>query len=141
MSIYWLLAFFLLLLVEIATVNLVSIWFAIGAVAAFVSCFFTDNVFIQLLVFVIVSTITLVCMLPLVKKFKKNKKVIPTNVDRVLGKSGIVTQKITVDHYGEVKVLESVWTAVSGETIEVGEKVKVDKIDGVKLIVTKEEKK
>lgn len=141
MSIYWLLAFFLLLLVEVATVNLVSIWFAIGAVAAFISCFFTDNVFIQLLVFVVVSIVALICMLPVIKKFKKNKKVIPTNVDRVIGKSGIVTKKITADYYGEVKVLESIWTARSDEVIEVGEKVKVEKIDGVKLIVTKEEKK
>lgn len=141
MSIYWLLAFFLLLLVEVATVNLVSIWFAIGAVAAFISCFFTDHVFIQLLVFVVVSTITLICMLPFVKKFKNNKKVIPTNLDRVIGKSGKVTKQITPEEYGEVKVLDTIWTAASEETIEVGATVTVERIEGVKLIVTKEEEK
>lgn len=141
MSIYWMVAFFLLLLIEIATVNLVSIWFALGAVAAFISCFFTDNVFIQLLVFVVVSGISLLCMLPVAKKFKKSKEIIPTNLDRVVGKRGKVTKKITPDHYGEVKVLETVWTATSQDVIDIGEQVRVEKIDGVKLIVTKEEEK
>ena len=139
MVIGWFIAFVVLLLIELVTVNLVTIWFAIGAVAAIITTIFTDSILIQSIVFVVVSVIALLITKPLIKKFKKFE-VEPTNSDRVIGKVGDVTKKIEKNKYGEVKVYGNTWTASSKDVIEVGERVKVLSIDGVKLIVEKEEK-
>lgn len=138
MAIKWFIAFIVLLVIELVTINLVSIWFAIGAIASMLTSFFTDSIVIQLIVFIIISLISLAITKPLMKKVKA-KEVIPTNLDRVIGKSAIVTKKITKDKYGEVKVLGNIWTACSDATIDVSQKVKVLAIDGVKLIVKVEE--
>ena len=139
MVIGWFIAFVILLVIELATVNLVTIWFAIGAVAAIITTIFTDSILIQSIVFIVVSVIALLITKPLIKKFKKFE-VEPTNSDRVIGKVGDVTKKIEKNKYGEVKVYGNTWTASSKDVIEVGERVKVLSIDGVKLGVEKEKK-
>ena len=139
MVIGWFIAFVILLVIELVTVNLVTIWFAIGAVAAIITTIFTDSVLIQSIVFVVVSVIALLITKPLIKKFKRFE-VEPTNSDRVIGKIGEVTQKIGKNKYGEVKVYGNTWTASSKQVINVGERVKVLAIDGVKLVVEKEKK-
>ena len=95
----------------------------------------------QLLVFVVISVISLFATLPLVNKIKKKEHIVPTNLDRVIGKEAEVIKEIRPNHFGEVEIFGSTWTAVSRDEIKVGEKVIVEKIDGVKLIVKKEEKK
>jgi len=139
MVIGWFIAFVVLLIIELVTVNLVTIWFAIGAVAAIITTIFTDSILIQCIAFVAVSVISLLITKPLMKKFKKFE-VEPTNSDRVIGKVGDVTKKIDKNKYGEVKVYGNTWTASSKQVINVGERVKVLSIDGVKLIVEKEKK-
>ncbi len=139
MAIYWFIACLFLIFIEISTINLVSIWFAIGAFFSMVLAIFIDNLLLQLLVFITVSIIALLITKPVVNKFKKND-VVPTNVDRVIGKRAEVIKKITPDEYGEVKVLGAIWTATSDTVLNVSDKVIVKKIDGVKLVVEKEEK-
>lgn len=139
MVIGWFIAFVILIIIELATVNLVTIWFAIGSVAAIITTMFTDSIAIQAVVFGVVSLISLLITKPLIKKFK-GFEVEPTNSDRVIGKVGEVTKRITPNKYGEVKVFGNTWTASSEKTINVGQKVKVLSIDGVKLIVKKEDK-
>ena len=134
----WFIAFIVLLFIELITVNLVTIWFAIGAVAALITTIFTDSVLIQSIVFIVVSAVALVIMKPIMKKFKVFN-ITPTNSDRVIGKVGEVTKKIDTNEYGEVKIFGNTWTATSDEVIDVGERVKVQSIEGVKLIVKKEE--
>lgn len=138
MVFWWFVAFLVFVFIELITVTLVTIWFAIGAIAAVITTFFTDSVVIQSIVFVVVSVLSLIITKPLVKKFKKFD-ITPTNSDRVIGKIGDVTKKISPNKYGEVKVFESIWTAKSDEEIKVGEKVRVLSIEGVKLIVKKED--
>ena len=140
MVFWWFILFLIFLFIELITVNLVTIWFAIGAIAAVITTLFTDSIVIQSIVFVVVSVVSLLITKPLVKKFKKFDFT-PTNSDRVIGKVGEGTKKITANKYGEVKVFESVWTAKAknNTSIEVGEKVKVLSIEGVKLIVEKED--
>ncbi len=140
MSIFWFVLFLFFLVVELSTVNLVSIWFAVGAVAAFISTYLTDVIFIQAICFISISVLSLILTKPLVKKFK-GFDIIPTNSDQVIGKYGIVTKKITKDHYGEVKVLGNIWTAKSenSKTIALDEEIEVVRIEGVKLIVKKKE--
>ena len=139
MAMYWFIFCLFLIFVEISTVNLVSIWFAIGAFIAMIVSLLVDSVMLQVVVFSITSLVALIVTKPLVKRMKK-MEVVPTNYDRVLGQRAEVTKKIVEDSYGEVKVLGSIWTAVSNCTIEVGEKVIVERVDGVKLVVRKEEK-
>lgn len=134
----WLITFLVLLFLEIITVNLVTIWFALGALAALITTTITDNTTIQFAVFIVVSIITLLATKPVVKKLRK-RKVIPTNLDRVIGKEGIVTKDISKNSYGEVKVGGSVWTATSKEKIEKDSQIRVLKIEGVKLVVEKVE--
>ena len=135
----WFVLFVILLFVELITINLVTIWFAAGAVAAMISTIFTDSLYYQILVFLVVSFLSLLVTKPFLKKLKKFD-IEPTNLDRVVGKTGEVIQEIDVDKNGEVKIFGKIWTAVSKNNIPVGSKVKVLSIDGVKLVVRKEEK-
>lgn len=134
----WFIIFLLLLLIEIFTVNLVTIWFAIGALASLASTYFTDNVIIQIVVFAVVSILMLIILKPLTKRFK-TKHVIATNLDRVIGMEAIVTEEISKNKVGEVRVDGKKWSAVSNETIPKDAIVIVQKIEGVKLIVKKED--
>ena len=140
MAFWWFILFVVFLFIELVTVTLVTIWFAIGAMAAAVTTIFTDSIIIQSIVFVVVSIISLLVTKPLVKKFKKFD-ITPTNSDRVIGKVGEVTKRIGANKYGEVKVFDNIWTAKSKDdkSIKVGEKVKILSIEGVKLIVEKED--
>lgn len=130
----WIIIFLILLFIELVTINLVTIWFAIGAIFAYITTFLTDNFTIQLIVFIVVSIISLLATKPLTKKIRK-RKYEPTNLDRVIGKEGVVTKDISKNSYGEVKVQGSIWTATSKKEIIKGVQVKVLKIDGVKLLV------
>ncbi len=130
----WLCIFVALSILEMATVNLVSIWFAVGSLIAAFSTFFTKDGTVQLAVFVISSAITLALTKPIVQKIR-TRKIIPTNLDRVIGKIGVVTEEITKLDPGEVKVDGKHWSALSTKKIAVGRKVEVLSIDGVKLHV------
>ena len=132
----WFMLFVLLLFIELITINLVTIWFVLGALLAIITPFITDNITIQIIVFIVSSVISLIITKPFINKIRK-RKITPTNLDRVIGKSGLVTKEITKDTYGEIKVEGNIWTATSKEKIEKGSKAKVLKIEGVKLIVEK----
>lgn len=139
LNLLWFIIFITLLAYELLTVDLVSIWFVIGSLVALLLSFITDSLLIQTFSFLIVSIITLILTKPFVKKFKAFK-VTPTNYDRVIGQVGDVTKKIERNKYGEVKIFGNVWTAYSsdGSEIDAGEKVVALRIEGVKLIVKKE---
>lgn len=139
MVLFWGLCCLIFILIEIFTINLVTIWFAIGSLIALFTSIYIDSVVYQTVVFIIVSIISLIFTKPIVKKLKI-KNVIPTNSDRYIGKTGDVIKKITPKEKGEVKVLGTIWTATSNETLEVGEEIVVEGIEGVKLIVKKEDK-
>lgn len=139
LTIVWFILFALFLVIEIMTVNLVTIWFAVGALVSLFVSFFIDSLTAQIIIFIVVSVVAVIAMKPLLKKFK-GFNITPTNSDRVIGKVGEVTKKIEKNNYGEVKVFGNTWTAYCDDEIDVGEKVKVLSIEGVKLIVEKEEK-
>ena len=138
MTIFWFCLFLVALVVELFTAGLVSIWFAIGALCTMGISYLTKNIVIQLLAFIIISVLTLVLTKPLIKKFKVFD-VQPTNSDRVIGKLADVTKDIIPNNFGEVKIFGEYWTAISEEKIKAGAKVRVKAIEGVKLIVEKEE--
>lgn len=136
----WLILFVILLVIELFTVSLVSIWFAVGALAAGLVSYFMDNMMIQIAVFIIVSAISLLLTNKFVEKLR-NGKIVPTNLDRVIGKIGLVTEEITKLEPGEVKVDGKRWSAISTKKIKVGRKVEILSIDGVKLHVKEIEEK
>lgn len=139
MTVFWLVLLIVLVVVEASTAQLVTIWFAVGSLAALISSLFGAEIYLQWIIFVAVSAVALAVTRPLVKKLTKNK-VQPTNADRCIGQTAIVIQEIDNDAAsGQVKIGGAVWTARSadGEKIAADEKVKIEKIDGVKVIVTK----
>ena len=123
--------------VEASTTQLVSLWFVLGAVAAAISTIFTPSIFVQLVVFLVVSAMSLLITRPLVRRFRKNSDKVGTNADRLIGQFGIVTKGIADPFIvGQVKVLGETWSAQSEITpIEVGAKVEILEIEGVRLIV------
>ncbi len=134
MTLFWLILFIILALFELATTNLVSIWFAIGALITTFVSLINDNLMLNLAVFTISSLILLILTKKFVKKIK-NKEIVPTNLDLVIGKIGTVTEDILKDEIGEVKVLGKKWSAYSNKEIKKDSKVKILSINGVKLKV------
>lgn len=137
MLIFWVVMLVVLLVVEAVTAQMVTIWFAAGAAAAIAAELLGAQVWLQWIVFVAVSAITLVATRPLVRKLTRTK-VQPTNADRCIGQTAVVVEEINnIEGKGQVHVNGVVWTARSsdGSVFRKDEKVTVEKIDGVKLIV------
>lgn len=135
----WLIIIFCLTILEISTIGLVSVWFICSAIISLVLSFFISSFYIQFLVFVLLGIILLITTRPLVTKLLKASHV-STNLDRVIGEIGIVTEDIAKNTIGEVKVDGKYWSAISKEEIKKGQEVIIKAIDGVKLIVEKEGK-
>jgi len=130
----WLGIIIALTLIEILTVNLVTVWYIVSAFISLIVSLFVDNYLIQFSIFVIVGTILLFTTRDFLLKFiVKNKE--KTNLDRVIGMEAIVTEEISKNKPGEVKVDGKRWTAISTKKIKVDSTVKVLEIDGVKLKV------
>ncbi len=135
----WLVLIILFVVLEAATVQLVSIWMAVGSLAALLPAVLGMPVLIQIAVFLIVSVLCLISTRPFVQKVLSVKK-IHTNADRVIGKIGLVTE--TIDNgleEGRVMVDGSSWKAKNADdaVLEAGTRVLVKAIQGVTLIVEK----
>lgn len=131
-----------LIILECLTVNLVSIWFAGGAIAAMLVSFTKANFAWQLVAFVVVSGVLLVATKPFVKKVLKKKE--KTNCDMMIGKNVIVTEKVdNIKQTGAIVYNGLEWTARSAKdevTFEKGENAIIMEINGVKVILMKEDK-
>ena len=139
--IFWLILAIALAIFEAVTVQLVAIWFALGAVVAIVPAMLGAPMWLQLLVFGIVSAAAMAGMRPFVKKFLHVRGE-HTNADRVVGQVGVVMQPIDNDlAQGRVSAMGLDWSARSADGRRIGkdEKVTVLAIEGVKLIVRKNE--
>lgn len=132
----WLFIILMLSFIEVTTVNLTTIWFVASAVISLILSFFIDSHVILFSVFIIGGITLLITSRPLLKKYL-NVKTVPTNLDRIIGLVGTVTEDIKNGDIGEVKVDGKKWSAVSKEDLLTGEKVIVKKINGVKLVVGK----
>lgn len=118
--------------------HLVSVWFALGALAAVVVSLLGGAVWLQITVFLVVSTALLLSLWPITRKFLQPKN-IKTNVDALVNSQGYVTMDIdNLAATGQVKLGSMEWTARStdGNPIKAGTLVKVDRIEGVKAFVT-----
>lgn len=133
---FWLVVIIVLGFLEAITVNLVSIWFIISGLVALVLSFIINSFIIEFGVFVILGIILMfLTRSTLEAKLVKKEK---TNLDRVVGMTGIITEDVSENVVGEVKVDGKRWSCVSCETIKKGSKVKILEINGVKLKVERD---
>lgn len=125
-------------IIEILTTDLVSIWFAAGGIVSLIACLLGASQMIQIVLFVIVSIFTIIIVRPIAKKYLRTN-IEKTNVDRVIGKHGLVTKTITADNKGEVKVMSTSWPATSFDNtiINEGDYCEIIAIEGVHLVVKK----
>lgn len=138
LSIIWAVLIVFFTLVEAFTLGLTSIWFAVGSLAALIASALGFNLIVQFIAFIVVAIILLVYTRPLARKIFKvgqNK----TNVDALIGKTGVVTMPNVNGELGQAKLNGQIWTfkGQDHDHYEVGEEVEVLAIEGVKLIVKK----
>ena len=136
-AMYWLIIMLVLIVIEIATLGLTTIWFAGGCLAAFVTSVAGGSPVLQVMVFFIVSLILLFATRPIAVRYL-NKGRTRTNVDSLIGQRAVVTK--TIDNLkaeGEAEVNGQTWSARAaeeGHRIEAGTVVEICRISGVKLI-------
>ncbi|MDO5294647.1 MAG: NfeD family protein [bacterium] len=141
-SIAWLILLCLFLLIEIATLGLTTIWFAGGALVAFIAAVCGLNVVVQIIIFFVLSIILLVFTRPLAVNYF-NKSRVATNTESLIGAEAKVVETINnIDNAGVVNLNGLDWTARSADNqiIPVGSIVRIVKITGVKAIVEIEHK-
>ena len=137
-AIVWVLLLVVFLAAEAATVSMVSLWFAVSALVALLVALLGGPGWLQGTLFLVISAVLLALLRPLVKRYV-TPRITATNVDSVIGSTGLVTTAIdNVSAVGQVKLGAMEWTArsTSGQPIPVGTRVRVDKIEGVKVYVS-----
>lgn len=137
MYMLWIILAIVFLAVEFGTVALISLWFVGGSVAALAVSLLDGPLWLQVLVFGLVSLALLLMVRPFLKKYIDPRKV-QTNVDAMRGKQAVLTE--TVDNLnatGALQISGVVWTARSadGSVIPAGTVVTVQGVEGVKLLV------
>ena len=129
--------------VEAATAGLVCIWFAAGALAALIAAFVDASVLVQVILFLVVSAGALAVTRPVLRRITAANAV-PTNADRVLGEIAKVTETIDNENSrGAVYVDGKEWSArsLTEEIIPAGSRVRIESMQGVKVLVSKYEMK
>ncbi len=137
-ALFWFVLLVVFLLVEAATVTMVSTWFVIGALAAMIVSFFCNLIWLQVVVFLAFSITMLFLLRPVVRKYI-HPKIVRTNVDSVIGTTcRVVTAIDNVEGAGQVRLGGIEWSARStdGDPIEKDTLVQVDRVEGVKVFVT-----
>lgn len=126
------------LIVELITDELTIIWGTIGAIFAFLAAIFKAEIWLQLLIFIVFTALTIIIFRPIIKKFTK-KEIVRTNADRIIGKVAIVTEPFKNNEVGKVVVNGQSWraTSISFQEFFEGEKVQVEGLSGTKVIVSK----
>ena len=138
MVIFWLVAMVALIVIELATLGLTTIWFACGALVAVVAAALDAPLLLQILMFVVVSFAVLLAVRPIaVKYFNKDRT--RTNIESMIGRQAIVVSEIdNMQAIGQVTVNGMEWSArstINELKIAVGHVVVIRAVDGVKLIV------
>ena len=137
-AIIWLILMVVFLMIEGASVAMVSLWFGAGALAALIVALIGGELWLQVLVFFTVSIVLLAALRPIARKYF-TPKLARTNVDSIIGTTGTVTIAIdNVTGQGQIKLASMEWTArsTSGEAIPAGTLIRVDRIEGVKAFVS-----
>ena len=142
MEVLWLALLIVFAVLEASTVSLVSIWFMGGALTALIAALCGAEIWLQIILFFVVSIALLLCLRPLSKKLLKKRKV-ATNADSNIGKTAVVTE--TIDNLrgtGAVKISGVEWSSrsVDDSVLEKDAVVRILRIEGVKVCVERAEK-
>lgn len=137
----WLAVIVVAIVIEIITIDLVSIWFVVGSIVALLAYLLNANIIIQISLFIIVTLLCAIIIRPITKKYMRGN-IEKTNFDRVIGKHGLVTRTITADNKGEVKVMSTLWlaTSIDNNTINQGDYCEILAVEGAHLVVRKLER-
>ena len=135
-TIIWIIILVVTAVIEAVTVNLVTLWFSVGALFALAASLFGAPIWLETVIFFVVSIVSLVVFFPLVKK-KLKVGMHKTNVDSIVGKEGVVVTKIAFNQVGQVNINGSIWPATGKNEHETGVIVKVVAIEGNKVIVVR----
>ena len=130
----WLAVVIITLVIEFMTAEIVSIWFFFGSVVSLILAICKVDPAIQIIVFVAVSLLFMICVRPFIKKYTKRNE-IKTYVDSFVGRIALVTEDIVDGNRGVVKLDGQEWSAISHDNIVKGTKVVILSIEGNKLIV------
>ena len=139
----WLIISGIFLIAEIITTGFLIFWLGLGALCAMIVSFFTNNLIIQTTVFLVTSTIFILCTRKFANKLSNKNDEIVTNAFSIIGKTGIVTKEInTKEGLGQVKIGADIWSAKADENeiIQTNTEVIVLGIDGVKAVVAPKKK-
>lgn len=134
----WLIALIVLIVIELATMWLTTIWFALGALVAAITAALHAPVVLQVVLFLVISIVSFIFTRPLAVKYF-NRDRVRTNVESLIGRQGVVISEINnVEGIGQIQVGGQEWSArtrMDGMTVPVGTVVVVYAVNGVKLIV------
>ncbi len=134
--IFWLILVIVLAIIELATVNLLTIWFCISGLVALFLSFYIDNVAIVSTIFAVLGIFLLFTTRPILKEYLPTQKKVK-KVEKLIGRIGIVTKDIRPDMEGEVKVSNRKYIAISDKKISKNTEIEVINTDGLKLVVAK----
>ncbi len=138
-ALIWIVLAVIFATIELATQGILTIWFAVGAVAAAIGSMFVSNVFIQFVIFLVVSIGLLYFTRPIAEKYLKLGKQ-KTNMDSIVGEKAFIMDTVAPFKTGQAKIRGQVWSFEginSSDQFEIGEEVIVEKIEGVRLLVKK----
>ena len=134
--IFWLILVIVLAIIELATVNLLTIWFCISGLVALFLSFYIDNVAIVSTIFAVLGIFLLFTTRPILKEYLPTQKKVK-KAEKLIGRIGIVTKDIRPDMEGEVKVSNRKYIAISDKKISKNTEIEVINTDGLKLVVAK----
>jgi len=138
MNMMWIIAVIVFAVIEAITVSTVAVWFVGGALAAFVAQLLGAALWLQIVVFFVTSIILLLSLFPVARKFAKNRNVVPTNLDMLIGKEALLTEEVNnLQGTGALKIEGKEWSArgVCEGTLAEGTRVKIVRMEGVRLLV------
>lgn len=136
-SAFWLIALIVLLVGEAITIGLTFVWFAVGALGALIVAVLGGALWLQVVIFLALSGVTLALARPVFARFLKTSHT-ATNADRVIGQTAVVTEQIdNLSGTGQVNVAGQIWSARSAHDVVIPREteVRVLKISGVKVLV------
>lgn len=132
----WIGLFILFLIIEGVTMDLVTIWFAFGALFAYLVSLFGAPFWLQLVIFLLSTTLMLVLVFPFVRdKLKVGK--LKTNVDSLAGQKAVITEAIAFNKVGAASINGVLWSASGEGSFDIGETVIIEAVKGNRLIVAK----
>ena len=137
-ALFWGLVLIVTVILELATLNLVSVWFSIAALVAMIAAFLGASLVLQFVLFILLSVIGFLVFVFVVRPKLDKRAITATNVDRIVGKEGVVVDTIcSTTGSGLIKVSGQTWSARLEDEgrLEEGTAIRVKEIRGVKAIV------